>query len=1004
MIGETVSRYLILDVLGEGGMGTVYLAEDTLLKRRVAIKFLTADSKKQHYRARFRREVLSASALSHPNIATVHDCGETNEGVPFIVMELVEGESLSELMRRGLTLSRALEIIDGVCKALAEAHAHNIVHRDIKPTNIAINKRGEVKVLDFGLAKQVSDTATEAENTTDIQALLATQTRENTTIGTPMYMSPEQSTGSTIDKRSDLFSLGSVLYECITGQPAFSGQNIDEVRQKVVRHNPPRPSRINPNVPHELDRITLKALAKNPKDRYQSIEELLSELNPLRERFRGTNEEVVRPVTKKDRGPRSSLLSAISHQLKRPPLMVASFVLCLAVALLAAWAGWSWFKRPVTYSAQCAEAMRRGTTALRDGTYDRAQKAFEQAVSTCNDLPLAHARLAETLTELEYTDRARQELLRVRQPDANDTSLESLSLQAIRSTLTGDPRGATALYEKIAERTTDKEEAAAAYVDLGRAYERDGYPAKAAESYAKALEIDPQQIAAAMRLGVIFGRRQDPKSTETALSNFDIAEARYASTNDAEGLGEVSFQRGVMYMTRREAAKAREQLHRAIANATAIGNKYLEIKSRLQLSNVYSVEGEGESAKRYASEALEFAKANNLEVLTVNGLVTLANSLIRTDLPQAEQYLQRALEVADYYGTRRSKARALLALASVESQRHSRPEQVRAYVERALPIVKEDGYRKFEMQAQALLGHAQVQQGEYNSARLAFERQLELATEYDDRDEMSRAYEGRSIALLAQEDYTGALADFDRNLDTARKVGLKPNIAHALANRGSVLWRLGRYQEAEQVLKESRQLFEAADKPDQEMLAQLRLNNAQMALSRGRFDEAQTEARAALQQAGNEYEAVVIEARSTIGLAEAYSGKAQAGAKSCTEAVESARRLGTPRLLSAALLALAAAQLEAGDTQAALSNAREARERFKASGQQESEWRALTLAALASMRVGQHDSAQAYRLDAARVLAEFAQRFDADTYQRYLNRDDVQRNQRRLVNELANLK
>src|SRR5687768_7794991 len=122
MIGETVSRYLILDELGAGGMGTVYVAEDTVLRRRVAIKFLTADSGKQHYRARFRREVLAASALSHPNIATVHDYGETNEGVPFIVMELVEGESLSELMRRGLNISRAVEIIEGVGKALAEAH------------------------------------------------------------------------------------------------------------------------------------------------------------------------------------------------------------------------------------------------------------------------------------------------------------------------------------------------------------------------------------------------------------------------------------------------------------------------------------------------------------------------------------------------------------------------------------------------------------------------------------------------------------------------------------------------------------------------------------------------------------------------------------------------------------------------------------------------------------------------------------------------------------------
>jgi ATP/maltotriose-dependent transcriptional regulator MalT len=214
---------------------------------------------------------------------------------------------------------------------------------------------------------------------------------------------------------------------------------------------------------------------------------------------------------------------------------------------------------------------------------------------------------------------------------------------------------------------------------------------------------------------------------------------------------------------------------------------------------------------------------------------------------------------------------------------------------------------------------------------------------------------------------------------------------------------LGRYDDAKQVFEEARQLVEAAEKPDAEMLAQLRLHNAQMALSRGQFELAQTEARAALQQAGEEYEGIAIEARSTIGLAEAYSGKAQAGAKSCTEAVESARRPGTPRLLSAALLALAAAQLEAGDTQAALSSALEAHETFKRSGQLESDWRALSIAALASMRAGNNETAQAYRMDAARVLADFAQRFDTATYQLYLNRGDVQRNQHRLVNELAAL-
>ncbi|HYG78796.1 MAG TPA: serine/threonine-protein kinase, partial [Pyrinomonadaceae bacterium] len=160
MIGQTISHYRILGVIGEGGMGAVYAAEDIILGRRVAIKFLTVVPGKQHYRARFLREARSISALSHPNIATVYDYGETQDNTPFIVMELIKGQTLDDLMRAGtVPIARALEIVAQVAEALAEAHRHDIIHRDIKPANISVNERGEVKVLDFGLAKQLDDSA-----------------------------------------------------------------------------------------------------------------------------------------------------------------------------------------------------------------------------------------------------------------------------------------------------------------------------------------------------------------------------------------------------------------------------------------------------------------------------------------------------------------------------------------------------------------------------------------------------------------------------------------------------------------------------------------------------------------------------------------------------------------------------------------------------------------------------------------------------------------------------
>jgi serine/threonine protein kinase len=280
MIGETISHYRIVEKLGEGGMGVVYVAEDTVLGRRVAIKMLTSarGPADQHFRMRFLREARAVSTLSHPHIATIYDYGDTDDGQPYIVMELVKGQTLSALMAsETLTIPRAIEIVKQVAEALAEAHRNGIVHRDIKPSNIAINERGDVKVLDFGLAKQI-DISPVASADLERQELANTQTREGVIVCTPMYASPEQALGAEVDARSDLFSLGSVLYECIAGQPPFSGKNDVEIRARVIRDDPPDLSILNKSVPPELNRITLKTLAKRAEQRYQSAEELISEL------------------------------------------------------------------------------------------------------------------------------------------------------------------------------------------------------------------------------------------------------------------------------------------------------------------------------------------------------------------------------------------------------------------------------------------------------------------------------------------------------------------------------------------------------------------------------------------------------------------------------------------------------------------------------------------------------------------------------------------------------
>jgi len=210
MIGQTISHYRIISQLGEGGMGVVYLAEDTTLGRRVAMKFLSTTTRE--YRARFLREARAVSALTHPNIATVFDYGETPEAQPYIVMELIKGQPLNEKLREGsLPLPEAVRIVSAIAEALGEAHHQGVVHRDVKPSNVVITERGQVKVLDFGLVKHIFETSTLAGDPNQ-KTLPSTRTRSDVIVGTPLYLSPEQATGRSIDGRSDLCALCAVVY------------------------------------------------------------------------------------------------------------------------------------------------------------------------------------------------------------------------------------------------------------------------------------------------------------------------------------------------------------------------------------------------------------------------------------------------------------------------------------------------------------------------------------------------------------------------------------------------------------------------------------------------------------------------------------------------------------------------------------------------------------------------------------------------------------------------
>ncbi|MCW2637338.1 MAG: pknB [Blastococcus sp.] len=268
VLGE---RYEIGGVLGRGGMAEVHRGRDLRLGREVAVKVLRSDlARDPSFQVRFRREAQASASLNHPAIVAVYDTGEDRTALgntPYIVMEYVEGETLRDVIRREGQLSpeRAMSLSADVCGALDFSHRNGIVHRDVKPGNVMITPEGAVKVMDFGIARAVSDSA-------------ATMTSTAAVIGTAQYLSPEQARGEGVDARSDVYSVGCMLFELVTGAPPFTGDSPVAVAYQHVREDPRLPSSINPRVPPELDAIVLKSMSKNPANRYQSAAEMRNDL------------------------------------------------------------------------------------------------------------------------------------------------------------------------------------------------------------------------------------------------------------------------------------------------------------------------------------------------------------------------------------------------------------------------------------------------------------------------------------------------------------------------------------------------------------------------------------------------------------------------------------------------------------------------------------------------------------------------------------------------------
>jgi eukaryotic-like serine/threonine-protein kinase len=382
--GTHLGRYEIRSKLGAGGMGEVYLAQDTKLDRKVALKILPPElASNQDRMRRFIQEAKAAAALNHPNIATIHEIGE-NDGVNFIAMEFIDGLTLREVVHEHQTdLPKLLRYLQHVAQGLAKAHAAGIVHRDLKPDNIMVTRDGHAKILDFGLAKLIEQGPISSGDSNEVTtAVMPPHSTPGVIMGTVGYMSPEQAQGRTkeIDQRSDIFSFGCILFEAVTGQKAFAGKDVLDSLHKIVHAPTPQISDFNSSAPAELQKIVRRCLAKDPDKRYQSIKDVAIELDELRQNLKAADlDNFPSPFSSPSAptiitSPLTSDNARGTSEIKRHPKTVMS--VAFAVLMLAVVSAYFAFRKSPTLTDKdtivLADFVNTTGDAVFDGTLKQA--------------------------------------------------------------------------------------------------------------------------------------------------------------------------------------------------------------------------------------------------------------------------------------------------------------------------------------------------------------------------------------------------------------------------------------------------------------------------------------------------------------------------------------------------------------------------------------------------------------------------------------------------------
>ncbi len=907
-----VDRYRIVRLLGCGGLGR----KSTRLwincvGEPIALKTLRADvAGNDAVLRQFQKEIQLARRVTHPNVCRIYEAGvhgasgAGRQPLHFFTMELLDGETLRDRIRRTgrLTRRQAFPIAAQMASGLAAAHTVGIVHRDFKSSNVMLVGEPEADravVTDFGLARR-ERAMTAAASSVSLSVAGAA------VAGTVAYMSPEQLTGGEVTPASDIYSFGIVLFEMAAGCLPFDDRHV--IKAAVQRFSGENASvrSLVPDIDPRWEAAIGRCLERDPRRRFHSAVQ-------LEDWFRENRFQLPRLYWSRRQWVRAGA--------------------CSAVAVTAGGGAWVWLHQPYKPLPAALEWYEKGVAALHSMTYEAARKELEQAVAADPHFALAHASLAQAYAELDYSERAKDAMLKALS-EAGESRLsrtDRLRVRAWKFTVARDYDRAAPLFAQLEVNAGEREKAAAA-LESGWVEEKASDTLKSIEAYLRARTFDPQYAAANLRLGVMLGRQ---RKVEEALKTFSEAEKLYEVTSDYEGLTETLFQIATLLNRSSRSAETIARIEKALAVTSATGNVYQQVRLRLLQSVTYRNLGDADRATDLARDAVETASRNGMESIASRGILDLGNALfVRREPDAAERYFQQGLTLARQSKTRQSEARALLALGSLRV-RYGRMEEAKPFIEAAIAIYGPGGYRRELTQASLLLGDSHTELGEFDEgARILSE--TAVTVDQHDRELGAQVHAAYGSVLEAQGAWPTALAEYEKS--SQLRIGRA--LVIAWLDCANLYWRLGRVEDAEHAFSEAGELIDGAQGEQLEISVRLLRRRAEMAFGLSRFAEALQLARKAVEEAvGKE----IAEARGASligGLSSIRLGYVAAGLSNCNQAIQGWEREFRPVKTASARLLLAKTLAMCGETRDASVLAHAAREFFEPRRVAEAVWQA----------------------------------------------------------------